>query len=442
VAAQAAEGMRTSVGELAATRWLDAEDATMQQALTWALEHEPGLALRLATDLAPWWVQRGRVAAGHPLLLAAAERADQADDGWPAAQYWLGQLATLAGDFLGAFKHYAFAISAVADDPRSPILADALSGRANCLLSLGRTTEAAQEAQQALELALQIGYPGGQARALMNLFLAAEYAGDLESALKWATQAKRIDPQTIAGRLARQCSESMADILLDVGDVAAAESSCREELDRARQAADLYSEAFCLDMLAELDQRAGRLPEAGVHLREALDLSVRIGSPMRLIDCLNNCAHLCAATSRWADAVTMWAAFVACLKEIGMTDLPAAQERRREPLRRAEQELGSDRTRAAEQRGREMTLATATELAILLADTGAQASAAPDLGQLNARERELVILVAQGRTDAEIAGQLHLSVRTVRSRVDRIRAMAGCPRRADLIRLALQAGLV
>jgi predicted ATPase/DNA-binding CsgD family transcriptional regulator len=442
VAAQAAEGMRTSVGELAATRWLDAEDATMQQALTWALEHEPGLALRLATDLAPWWVQRGRMAAGHPLLLAAAERADQADDGWPAAQYWLGQLATLAGDFLGAFKHYALAISAVADDPRSPILADALSGRANCLLSLGRTTEAAEEAQQALELALQIGYPAGQARALMNLFLAAEYAGDLESALKWATQAKRIDPQTIAGRLARQCSESMAGILIDVGDVAAAESSCREELDRARQAADLYSEASCLDLLAELDQRAGRLPEAAVHLREALELSVRIASPMRLIDCLNNCGHLCAATSRWADAVTMWAAFVACLKEIGMTDRPAAQERRRGPLRRAEQALGSDRTRAAEQRGRDMTLATAAELAILLAGADAQAPAPPDLGQLNARERELVTLVAQGRTDAEIAGQLHLSVRTVRSRVDRIRAKAGCPRRADLIRLALQGGLV
>jgi predicted ATPase/DNA-binding CsgD family transcriptional regulator len=450
VSAQAAEGMRTSVGELAATRWLDAEDATMQQALTWALEHEPGLALRLATDLAPWWVQRGRMAAGQPLLLAAAERADQAGDGWPAAQYWLGQLATLAGDFLGAFKHYALAISAVADDPRSPILADALSGRANCLLSLGRTTEAAQEAQQALELAREIGYLGGQARALMNLFLAAEYAGDLASALKWATQAKRIDPQTIAGRLARQCSESMADILLDVGDVAAAERSCLEELDRARQAGDLYSEAFCLDMLAELDQRAGRLPEAGTHLREALELSVRIGSPMRLIDCLNNCGHLCAATSRWADAVTMWAAFVACLKEIGMTDLPAAQERRREPLRRAEQALGSDQTRAAERRGREMTLATAAELAILLAgvDVGAgdgadaEAPAALDLGRLNAKERELVTLVAQGRTDAEIGAQLHLSVRTVRSRVDRIRTKAGCPRRADLIRLALQAGLV
>jgi DNA-binding CsgD family transcriptional regulator len=90
-----------------------------------------------------------------------------------------------------------------------------------------------------------------------------------------------------------------------------------------------------------------------------------------------------------------------------------------------------------------MTLATAAELAILLAGTDAQApEAVPDLGKLSAKERELVTLVAQGRTDAEIAGQLHLSVRTVHSRVDRIRAKAGCPRRADLIRLALQAGLV
>jgi hypothetical protein len=36
-------------------------------------------------------------------------------------------------------------------------------------------------------------------------------------------------------------------------------------------------------MLAELDQRAGRLPEAGAYLREALEMSVRIGGPMRLI---------------------------------------------------------------------------------------------------------------------------------------------------------------
>ena len=68
--------------------------------------------------------------------------------------------------------------------------------------------------------------------------------------------------------------------------------------------------------------------------------------------------------------------------------------------------------------------------------------APPGLGQLSPRERELVTLVAQGRTDAEIAGQLYISVRTVRSHLDRIRDKTGCRRRADLTRLALQASLV
>jgi hypothetical protein len=48
VARQAAAGLQPSDGELAAALWLDAEDATMRQALAWAVAHDPALALRLA----------------------------------------------------------------------------------------------------------------------------------------------------------------------------------------------------------------------------------------------------------------------------------------------------------------------------------------------------------------------------------------------------------
>ncbi|HEY7144068.1 MAG TPA: LuxR C-terminal-related transcriptional regulator, partial [Streptosporangiaceae bacterium] len=72
-----------------------------------------------------------------------------------------------------------------------------------------------------------------------------------------------------------------------------------------------------------------------------------------------------------------------------------------------------------------------------------QTSASPSaIAQLSIRERELVTLVAQGHTDAQIAAQLYISVSTVRSHLDRIRDKTGCRRRADLTRLALQAGLV
>jgi DNA-binding CsgD family transcriptional regulator len=90
-----------------------------------------------------------------------------------------------------------------------------------------------------------------------------------------------------------------------------------------------------------------------------------------------------------------------------------------------------------------MSLATAAEYAFLLTGPGPeQAQAPPGLDQLSKRERELVILVAQGHTDAQIAAQLYISVSTVRSHLDRIRDKTGCRRRADLTRLALTADLV
>ena len=88
-----------------------------------------------------------------------------------------------------------------------------------------------------------------------------------------------------------------------------------------------------------------------------------------------------------------------------------------------------------------MSLATAAEYALMLTDPGPPQPAAPGSGLHSARERELVTLVAQGRTNAQIAAQLHISARTVSSHLDRIRDKTGCRRRDDLTRLALSAGL-
>jgi DNA-binding NarL/FixJ family response regulator len=57
---------------------------------------------------------------------------------------------------------------------------------------------------------------------------------------------------------------------------------------------------------------------------------------------------------------------------------------------------------------------------------------------LTAREREILSLLAEGETDADIAEALFISVRTVRSHLDRIRDKTGRRRRADLTRLAYE----
>ena len=156
---------------------------------------------------------------------------------------------------------------------------------------------------------------------------------------------------------------------------------------------------------------------------------------------LDACGYLCAATGRPAEAVTVWAAYAALLPR---EDWPGTARLREEPLRAARQALGPARARAAEQRGAAMSMATAAEYALLLTeDPGPrQPGTAAGLGRLSARERELVTLVAQGHTNAQIAARLYISVRTVSSHLDRIRDKTGCRRRADLTRLALSEGLV
>jgi DNA-binding CsgD family transcriptional regulator len=170
--------------------------------------------------------------------------------------------------------------------------------------------------------------------------------------------------------------------------------------------------------------------------------------------------NLCAATGRLAEAVTLWAAYMADLERAGIAETGSAG-RRAAFLRRIETVLEPDRLRAARERGARMTLAAAAEFVALLtepADTPAPADPTPsgpapadsarpepgrpEVAELTPRERELVALVARGQTNSEIAGELFISVRTVASHLDRIRAKTGARRRADLTRLALQENLV
>jgi len=76
--------------------------------------------------------------------------------------------------------------------------------------------------------------------------------------------------------------------------------------------------------------------------------------------------------------------------------------------------------------------------------TGHVAVPRPELSAaaLNPRERRIVQLVAEGYTDVDIAEQLAVSVRTVRSYLDRIRDKTGERRRPGLVRFAVESGLV
>ncbi len=61
---------------------------------------------------------------------------------------------------------------------------------------------------------------------------------------------------------------------------------------------------------------------------------------------------------------------------------------------------------------------------------------------LSDRERQVLALLAAGERDHDIAAALDISVRTVRSHLDRIREKTGRRRRPDLTRYAIEEGLL
>ena len=440
-AEQAAAGLQTSAGELDAARRLDAEDATLRQALAWAVDHDPAIALRLAVALASWWSLRGRLAGQYALLHEVTGRAAVGSDGWCAAQIWLGWMAFHSADLARALGHFTAVRDAIGDRAPSRALADCLAGRSATLANLGRTPEAVRDGRRCLTVARELRYPAAEAHALADLSLAALYTGDLDSAVRLARQAEQITAG-IPGWIARGGSITLTMVLTAAGELAAAAGICAAGLASSRDAGDLWALAALLTLMATLDLRAGRAEDAAALLREALQVNLRAGELFDLVNGLECCGELCAATRRWAEALTLWAAFNAVLRDKGHTGV-ALDARRDELLREARQALGPARARAAGERGAAMSLATAAEYALMLTGPGPQPSAtAPGPGRLSARERELVTLVAQGRTNAQIAAQLYISVRTVGSHLDRIRDKTGCRRRADLTRLALTAGLV
>jgi predicted ATPase/DNA-binding CsgD family transcriptional regulator len=439
-AEQAAAGLRTGEGEAAAARRLDAEDALMARVLAWGIEHDADLALRLVPALGWWWALRGRLAGQYPLLREAAGRAVPGSDGWYAAQLWLGYAAQWSADPAAALGHFTELRDAAAQRGPCPALADGLAARAGVLADMGRFAEAAEDNRRALAVAREVAYPLGEVQVLGNLASAAQYAGDLDRAVRLARQAGQITAE-VPGLIARWSSYILACVLTEAKELGAARTVCAAALARARDAGDLWNQAILLSRMVILDLEAGHLQDATAHLREALQLDTRIVLQGELNNALDCCGLLCAATGRPAEAVTVWAALAALSRHQETPDWPEDARRRERPLRQARQALGPDRTRAAEERGAAMYMATAAEYALMLTDPGPP-PAAPGPGKLSARERELVTLVAQGRTDAQIAAQLYISIRTVRSHLDRIRDKTGCRRRADLTRLALSTELI
>ncbi len=463
VAEQASPVLATAE-EASALRWLDAEAACLRQATAWSLRSDQATALRLAIALSSWWQRRGHHRLGFDVLSQVADVPPPGSGQWRAARLWLGTLANVGLGPKKGLAHLSELIAACDDIEPDPVLARALCTQSGALANLGRLDEAASLAHRALDLARSLDDAYCQALALYWLSGISHYRGDQAESLRWARQLNSVDQERVPRRAWIRGLMGQVIPLFESAEYAEARrlSQTALELSRAIDDSDLESEA--LFHLARIELEAGRAEAARARLSQALISGKRVMRPIGLLDLLDVCGHYFARTGAPAAALTIWAAHATSLRADQISDPVEDARRRRGPRVKARTELGETAATVAEDRGAAMTLPVAAEFALLSLGAGEQPEPARPAGSkpsgtgprgtgprgtpfgpgdtgLSPREQELVVLVARGLTDAQIAGQLIISVSTVRSHLDRIRDKTGCRRRADLTRLALQAGL-
>ena len=388
----------------------------------------------------------------------------------------------------GAIQEHLGMLRTALDHPdaQQPTLAraDALLATASALVLAGGDRGEARELQDAsLVIARSLGEPGLTARILASLSGSVVMMDDSPAAVAQASQLadeavalsrSTGSPDQIGRALkARSAVHSFAQRY---------EAACRDGLEAAellRSTGNRKWLSRTLNNLANDEIALGLLDEAHQHLQEALPYAAADSNISNLPYVLGNLSlvallrgdpdaarepaleslrNIQTDERRILSSSTLYLAL--CHSAAGQPEIaavlhgavdargvllePLDRRLRDEDLRRLAALLG-----AAGLAGRlsEGSALKSAEQVLRYADAVRAADpqappVPPGLAQLSARERQLVALVAQGCTDAQIAAQLYISVRTVRSHLDRIRDKSGCRRRADLTRLALQAGLL
>ena len=281
VAEQASAALDSAGQELAGALWFASEEANLSRALAWSVDNDAETALRIAISLAPWWSRQGRAGEGHELLGRVLRHAPADGPAWCAARFWLGVLAPDPFERAGLDQFSAVRDALAAAGP-SPLLVRALNERSMCLGHLRRYAEAEQDAKAALAMAAGLGWLAGEAISLISLAVLAHYDGDNDESLACLRRAQRIDPAGLPDEIAREARLYLARALNMDGELDEARHMGAEVLRWARRAAHKAHEAEVIPLLPDLDMQAGRWPEAGQGLREALEVVSRIGNRYRV----------------------------------------------------------------------------------------------------------------------------------------------------------------
>ena len=375
----------------------------LRLALAWSLE--PGgdtdAGLRVAAALSPFWRFRGHLSEGR---------------------HWLDA---------------ALAIGPTQMTTRI----DGLVAAAELAIFQGEYEVARGLGHEGLELATVHRHPGGEARALFMLAIAADFQRDLDRAAALYRQALERRDALAAPDASRLLACLAGDRQIQ-GELDQAEAMAVEALALAREGGHAWSEVLALGVLAHIAVDRAEYTE-GLRLGlECFGVAQALGAKLGTAGALGTLAGVFLATGQPERATRLLAAGRALGDAIGIVPV-ANNDYFERVLADARRRLDEQGFASAWADGWQWSLEEA--LADVLAEMEPFAhlpvnAAGNDVG-LTPREREVLRLVVEGRSDRQIADALFISPKTAGNHVSRILAKLGVTTRAAAAAHAVRRGL-
>lgn len=428
--------------------WIETENDNIRAALTWAVEHkriEEGL--RICTAIYYFWHMRARAREGRAWLERLLAQTD--DTISLAARVngltWLSVLAAFVGDTYAstARGEEAMALCEAAGEEGKPFLKIALIGAAQAAQSAGDYETTYALGGRGVDLYRELGEMAYVRTGLVvqsQMAIALGKYDEAHALLDEGLALARAAADTVLVGLALQA----------LGDLARCEG-------RFVQASDYYEESLLsygeMGMVHELAAAQYGLGHALLHqgnveraqslLRTSFETMHALDDHEGVLKCLLGFAALASATGLASDSARWYAAALASEGGESATRWLPDKIEYEHFFRLARARL-SDADFAAEQvKGRKLSIEQAIEQALApRLSWEAAAKALAGSGGLSSREREVARLIAQGKSNSEIADELVLSKRTVEKHVANILSELGLSSRAQIVRWAIEQGLL
>jgi DNA-binding CsgD family transcriptional regulator/tetratricopeptide (TPR) repeat protein len=432
--------------------WLD-ELACEQDNLRLALQRyldrsEVEQLLRLAAALVWFWTIRGYLSEGRRWLAHALTAGGNALPAVRAAALLgLGMLATEQRDWEASEPALAESLDGFRRLGHGPGIVASLNNQAVGAAHRGDRATAHPLFTDALAAARELNVRPAIGGLLNNLGVMCMQAGDID-------RARALYGESLVQHRAMGLRHYQGGVLLNLGWISveqgewsAAEQYFLDALEIARQLSNEVGTIVALNALGWLALQQGRVVDAREVLLESLDRSRELGSVDEAAQALEVLAMVAVAWRALPEAVQLFAAAQTVRTVSHAPNNPQDAQRIDQALDEARQALDSTMFARAWTEGMTLRMDEAGAIAAALepAESAAELpgseppGAAP--GNLSDRELEVLRLVIDGRSNAEIAGMLFISTHTVASHVAHIMNKVGVPSRTAAAAWGVRNGL-